>query len=119
MRCTELQTKQEIRSRKVSIPCPRYEKKTVGHTELQNKQEMRSRKVSFPCPRYEKKTVGYTELQNKQEMRSRKVSFPCPRYEKKWSDIPNSKINKKCDGEKLVFLVLDMRRNGLTYRTPK
>jgi hypothetical protein len=52
-------------------------------------------------------------------MRSRKISIPCPRYEKKRSDILNSKINKKCDRKKLVFLGPDMRNNCRTYRTPK
>jgi hypothetical protein len=51
------------------------------------------------------------------QIRSRKGSIPCPRYEKKRSDIPNSKINKKCDREKLVFLGPDMRNNCRTYRT--
>jgi isochorismate hydrolase len=42
-----------------------------------------------------------------------KLVFLVPEMrKKKRSDIPNSKINKKCDGEKLVSLVPDMRRNG-------
>jgi hypothetical protein len=47
-----------------------------------------------------------------------KLVLLVPKYEKKRLDIPNSKIKKKCNREKLVFLVPRYeKKNGRTYRT--
>ena len=69
---------------------------------------------------YENKPPDIQNSKINKKCNREKLVFLVPEMKKKKrSDIPNSKINKKCDREKLVFLVPDMRENGRTYRTPK
>jgi hypothetical protein len=112
-----------MRWRKVSISCPRYDKKRSDILNSKIKKKCNREKLVFLFP----ETILEFGMSDSyfsylgqgiltfldcisclfwSSVCRTVFSYPCTKYEKKRSDIPNSKINKKCDREMLVFLVL-------------